>query len=199
DGNLVAVEATGVGPYATIAAALELAGEWNDADVRLILNGVFDESVFISGLTGGGRVFLQGGNATTIYGVVKLYAVHHYVEIRDLTIQDTGDAGVSGSAEIRTSRQVELVNVKFQSNGLRSYNVYATEGAQVLLSGCQLSGSTAYCLQVAEQSTARAADCSGSSGSGSYRCAAGMLFVDGTKPTGATSQTLGGQIWGTNT
>jgi acylphosphatase len=196
DGNVVPVEATGVGPFATISAALELAGEWNDADVRLVLTGVFDESIFVNGLAGGGRLFITGGGTTTLYGIVRIYGATQYVELRDMTIQDTADAGVSGTVEVRTSRHVEVISVKFQTNSARSYNVFFTEGSDGRVQDSQLSGATAYCVQVAEESTATLQNNSGSAPNGSYRAANAIIWQDGTKPSGATATSNGGQIFG---
>jgi hypothetical protein len=200
DGELVDTSGATVGPYASIAKALELVGDWNDADCRLVLTGSFDEQVQINGLAGGGRLFISGGNTTTIYGVIRVYGVMHYVELRDLTVSDDGSTVVvSGTIETRTANRIELVNVKVQSNSSRAYNLYATEGSSVRADNCQLSGSNTYCVQVAEQSLAYLNNNSGSSGTGSYRSSAAIIFTDGTKPTGATGVSAGGQIFGTNT
>lgn len=199
DANIVPVESTGVGPFASISAALDLAGEWNDADVRLILSGSFDEAVYVNGLAGGGRLFVDGANVTTIYGIWKLYGVTQYVELRNFTQQDTAEPGVSGTFEFRTSRHVEVINVKVQSNSSRAYNVIATEGSDVRVQDCQLSGATSYCVQSAEESTVFAINNSGAAGTGSYRAANAILWQDGTKPTGATATQNGGQIFGSVT
>jgi hypothetical protein len=203
DGEVVDTSGATVGPFASITKALEQAGDWNDADVRLVLTGSFDEAVAINGLAGGGRLFISGGNTTTIYGVFRVYGVMHYVELRDFTLQDDGSPiVVSGSIECRTANRIELVNVKIQSNSAttsRAYNVYATEGSSLRADNCQLSGANVYCVQVAEQSQAYLNNNSGSAGTGSYRSSASIIYTDGTKPTGATATSAGGQIFGSNT
>jgi hypothetical protein len=196
DGVIVPTDAGGVGPFASIARACTEFGNWNDADVRLVLAGEFDESVFINGLAGGGRVFITGGGTAIVYGVARLYGVSQYVELRDLTMQDTGDPGVSGTIELRTSRHVEVVNVKVQSNSARANNVFITEGSEARLEGCQLNGATTNCLQNIEGSVTYATDNKGGASQG-YRCANAILFVNGTKPTGGNVTASAGQIFGT--
>jgi hypothetical protein len=196
-GNIIDTTEGAVGPLATVSEALDRVGDWNDGEVRVVLSGTLTETIELNGLVGGGRLIIDGAGVAVLEGFVKLYGVHQYMELRDFTLQDLGDAGVGGSIDMRTTRHVEVLNVKVQSNGARANNIQVAEGSEARVDGCQLSGATTNCIQLIEGSMCYANDNKGTGGStSSYRSANSIMFVSGTKPTGATATGSGGQIFG---
>ena len=109
-GALVDTDAGGVGPLATLRAALDHLGSWNDGDVRIALVADVEEDLEIEGLAGGGRVIVDGGLVATLYGRIRFYGVHQFVEVRDLTLQHVAETSLSG-VEMRTARHIELNNL----------------------------------------------------------------------------------------
>ena len=81
-GESVDVSVGGVGPLATLAAALAKVGDWNDAVVTLILAGVIEEDLDVQGLCGGGKLVIDGGAATTLNGFIRFKNVAHDVLVR---------------------------------------------------------------------------------------------------------------------
>jgi len=198
-GEVVDTDAGGVGPLATLRAALDHLGSWNDGDVRISLIGDVEEDLEIDGLAGGGRLTVDGGLVAVLYGRVRLYGVSQFVEIRDLTLQHVAETSVAG-VEMRTSRHIELNNLKMQGNGVSANGVLATEGSEGQVVGCQMNGYTTNAVQCIEGSTLFLQNNLGAGGAtSSYRAAQSILFVDGTKPTVATMTANGGQIFGTTT
>ena len=78
-GQIILTDEAGVGPLATVAAALAQIGDWNDGNVRIVMTGDVEESIVVNGLGGGGTLILDGGDVTTVYGYIRFYGVNHEV------------------------------------------------------------------------------------------------------------------------
>ena len=201
-GQLVDVTVGGVGPLATLAAALAKVGDWNDGAVRIILGGSaaapIEEDVNIVGLCGGGSLTIDGANVAVLSGLVNVRGLCHMLTLTQLTIQDTGAPGQNATISVRYGSSYVLVSAcNIQTNAYRQNVVEFIEGSRGRVDNTGLHNATSRGLYVANASQVYALNNTGSTSPTSYQATCAVLHVDGSKPTNATNTTVGGQIFGT--
>jgi hypothetical protein len=198
-GFVVDVETEGVGPLATVASALEQVGEWNDGTVRIILTGTVEENIDILGLSGGGSLTIDGGGlgVTTLWGYVRLRNVAHEVNVRAMTIQDTGDPGPAGTISAYGSGYLYVEGVSIQTNGSRANSIVFQYGSRGRVDSSEVHGATSRGIYSVNVSVCYLSNNAGSGAPVSYQASAAQIHVNGSKPSNATNTTLSGQIFGT--
>lgn len=197
DGEAVDVTVGGVGPLATVAAALAKVGDWNDGAVRIVLAGIIEEDVELAGLGGGGQLTLDGAGVATLNGYVRVRSLAHLLTVQALTVQDTGNPGPSASIHVgQGSGYVLITRCNVQTNGYRSNVVQFAEGARGRVDNTGLHNATSRGLYAVNTAVVYADDNTGSTSPTSYQASCATIFVSGSKPSNATNTTLGGQILG---
>ena len=200
-GLLVDTTVGGVGPLQTVAEAIARCGDWLEGTVRILLSGTVDEQVNIVGLGGGGRLILDGGNTATLYGTVNVVRCPCYVELRQFTLQDTGDVAApnanAGSVEVQASAYVYCYSLSVQSNTSRTANIWYAYGAHGKVEASQLNGATGRCIDVVYASLVYAVDNKGLAPGNAHRVQGALLITSGTQPTGGNGTAGSGQIFTT--
>jgi hypothetical protein len=147
------------------------------------------------------RLIIDGANIATIYGTLNVIRCPCYVELRQFTLQDTGDIAAPndnvGSIFITSSAWVYCYSLGVQSNGARTANVRYTNGAHGKVEACQLNGATGRCIDADAGAVLWASNNLGGGASNAHRANGAILITNGTQPTGGNGTSGTGIIFTT--